>query len=95
MGWFGFGGSRSRDDRPRADARSIKNAADARSIKNAADARSIKNAADARSIKNAADVRQDARFIHEAVRIDRAGKPSRLPDDRPRRRDRDERWDRR
>jgi hypothetical protein len=71
MGWFGFGGSRSRDERARADARSNKNAADARSNKNG------------------------ARFLHEAVRIDRAGKPSRLPDDRPRRRDRDDRWDRR
>jgi hypothetical protein len=59
MGWFGFGGSRSRDDRTRADAR------------------------------------HEKRFIYEAVRVDRAGKPSRLPDDRPRRRDRDERWDRR
>jgi hypothetical protein len=64
MGWFGFGGSRSRDDRPRADAR------------------------------------LDERYgrsqrIYEAVRIDRAGKPSRLPDDLPRRRDFQDRWDRR
>lgn len=59
MGWFGFGGSRSRDERTRADARNEK------------------------------------RFVHDAVRIDRAGKPSRLPEDRPRRRDREERWDRR
>jgi hypothetical protein len=59
MGWFGFGGSRERDDRTRADARHEKH------------------------------------YTYEAVRIDRAGKPSRLPDDRPRRRDRDERWDRR
>jgi hypothetical protein len=62
MGWFGFGGSRSRDDRPRADAR---------------------------------DDYRGGRFTYEAVRIDRAGKPSRLPDDLPRRRDREERWDRR
>jgi hypothetical protein len=61
MGWFGFGGSRSRDDRSRADARS----------------------------------NSDRHFTHEAVRIDRAGKPSRLPDDRPRRRDREDRWERR
>jgi hypothetical protein len=71
MGWFGFGGSRSRDDRPRADARSVKNAADAR------------------------DDYRGKRFTYEAVRIDRAGKPSRLPEDLPRRRDREERWDRR
>jgi hypothetical protein len=61
MGWFGFGGSRSRDDRSRADAR-------------------------------IGD--RGKRFTYEAVRIDRAGKPSRLPEDRPRRLDRD-RWDRR
>jgi hypothetical protein len=61
MGWFGFGGSRGRDDRPRADARQG----------------------------------QQKRFTHEAVRIDRAGKPSRLPDDLPRRRDYQDRWDRR
>jgi hypothetical protein len=82
MGWFGFGGSRSRDERQRADARNIMNGADARNIKNGADARSESN-------------RKDARFVHEAVRIDRAGKPSRFPDDRPRRRDRQDRWDRR
>jgi hypothetical protein len=73
MGWFGFGGSRSRDERPRADARSKGNWADARSKGNWA----------------------DARFVHEAVRIDRAGKPSRLLDERPRRRDFEDRWDRR
>lgn len=64
MGWFGFGGSRSRDERTRADARSMGDWA-------------------------------DKRLIHEAIRIDRAGKPSRLLDDRPRRRDREERWGRR
>ena len=68
MGWFGFGGSRSRDERPRADAR-------------------YKDGADARF--------SGSKKYHEAVRIDRAGKPSRLPDDRPRRRDREDRWDRR
>ncbi len=67
MGWFGFGGSRSRDERPRADAR----------------------------YKDGADARHDKMRLHEAVRIDRAGKPSRIPDDRPRRRDREDRWDRR
>ena len=69
MGWFGFGGSRSRDERPRADARSNNYAADARS-------------------------RDSKDYIYETVRIDRAGKPSRLPDDRPRRRDREDRCDR-
>jgi hypothetical protein len=64
MGWFGFGGSRWRDERPRANARSE-------------------------------EMWADARFIHEAVRIDRAGKPSRLLDERPRRRDREDRWARR
>jgi hypothetical protein len=59
MGWFGFGGSRSRDERPRADAR------------------------------------HEKQYVYDAVRIDRAGKPSRLPEDRPRRRDREDRWDRR
>lgn len=61
MGWFGFGGSRSREDRTRADARQG----------------------------------YEKHYEYEAVRIDRAGKPSRLPEDRPRRRDREERWDRR
>ncbi len=73
MGWFGFGGSRSRDERPRADARSMNNCADARF----------------------GDYSAEARFVHQAVRIDRAGKPSRLLDARPRRRDFADRWDRR
>jgi hypothetical protein len=70
MGWFGFGGSRERDDCSRADARGSRNGVNTRQG-------------------------HEKRYIYEAVRIDRAGKPSRLPDDRPRRRDRDERWDRR
>lgn len=65
MGWFGFGGSRSRDERPRADMRDIKNEG------------------------------RGKRYVYEAVCIDRAGKPSRLPDDRPRRRDYEDRWGRR
>jgi hypothetical protein len=73
MGWFGFGGSRSRDERPRADARFQSNGADARF----------------------GDYSAEARFVHQAVRIDRAGKPSRLLDARPRRRDFADRWDRR
>lgn len=56
MGWFGFGGSRERDDRD--------------------------------FVQEAAQRGNDKFHIYEAVRIDRAGKPSRLPDDRPRRRDR-------
>ena len=68
MGWFGFGGSRTRDERSCADARH----------------------------ESGADIRPyDSKKYYEAVRIDRAGKPSRLPDDRPRRRDREDRWDRR
>lgn len=42
-----------------------------------------------------ADARHNKMRVYEAVRIDRAGKPSRLPDDLPRRRDYQERWDRR
>lgn len=79
MGWFGFGGSRSRDERPSADARSNKNWADARSLSEYEDAR----------------FGHDSRRLYEAVRIDRAGKPSRLLDERPRRRDREDRWSRR
>jgi hypothetical protein len=33
--------------------------------------------------------------VYKAIRIDRAGKPSRIPDHLPRRRDREDRWDRR
>jgi hypothetical protein len=58
MGWFGFGGSRERDDRA--------------------------------FVQEDARRRNDKQYVHEAVRIDRMGKFSRLPDDRPRRRDR--RW---
>jgi hypothetical protein len=66
MGWFGFGGSRDRDDRPRGHKRY--------------------------------DERQQfygRGHVYDAVRIDRAGKPSRLPEDRPRRRDYEDRWSRR
>jgi hypothetical protein len=91
MGWFGFGGSRSRDERPRADARFQSNGADARLLGNGADARLLGNGADARF----GDYSTEARFVHQAVRIDRAGKPSRLLDARPRRRDFADRWDRR
>jgi hypothetical protein len=68
MGWFGFGGSRTRDDRARENART--------------------NRHDRESGPS-------ARFTHKAVRIDRVGKPSRLPEDLPRRRDSQDRWDRR
>lgn len=68
MGWFGFSGSRSRDDRPRTDALLL---------------------------DEGYDGCNDKRCVYEAVRIDRAGKPSHLPVDRPRRRNCDERWDRR
>jgi hypothetical protein len=79
MGWFGFGGSRSRDERPRADARFKDNWADARSTDQFEDTR----------------FGQDSRRLYEAVRIDRAGKPSRLLDERPRRRDFEDRRNRR
>ena len=79
MGWFGFGGSRSRDERTRAHARSEGDRAE-----------SDWSQGD-RSQGNWANTR----FVHEAIRIDRAGKPSRLLDDRPRRLDREERRGRR
>lgn len=66
MGWFGFGGSRDRDDRVGNDAPFGDGFA-----------------------------RSGRCHVYEAVRIDRAGKPSRLPENRPRRRDYEDRWMRR
>jgi hypothetical protein len=66
MGWFGFGGSRGRDDRS--------------------------HMIDRHGDRPASPGR---RYVYEAVCIDRAGKPSRLPENRPRRRDNEDRWARR